>query len=198
MTLALAVTPPVQTVVRPELTAARGLSQWDVEGSGAWRMADGFLELHAAGVPAGPIRKPAAIAILKSAAVGDFTLEVDLRSTAPADLDVRDVLLIFGYQSATRFYYVHLSKRTDAVHNGIFLVNDADRKRLDPPTSTGRLVDQDWHRVRLVRAGADVRVFFDADASPALSTSDATLATGRVGVGSFDETAEFKEMVLRY
>ena len=58
-------------------------------------------------------------------------------------------------------------KRT-RVHNGIFLVNDADRKRLDPPTSVGRLVDQEWHRVRLVRAAANgqIQVFFDADPKP--------------------------------
>ena len=111
---------------------------------------------------------------------------------------VRDVLLIFGYQSPTRFYYVHLSRKTDAVHNGIFLVNDVDRKRLDPPTSTGRLVDQEWHRVRLVRAAAtgQIRVFFGSDENPILSAVDATLLTGRVGVGSFDETAEFRALEL--
>ena len=51
------------------------------------------------------------------------------------------------------------------MHNGIFLVNDADRKRLDPPTSVGRLVDQQWHRVRLVRAAAtgQIQVFFGPD-----------------------------------
>lgn len=187
-----------QSMFRAEFVDARALSQWDVEGNGQWRMASNVLQLHTAGVPAGPIRKPAAMAIFKSEPVGDFTLDVDLRSTAPTDLEVRDVLLIFGYQSPTRFYYVHLSKKTDAVHNGIFLVNDADRKRLDPPTSVGRLVDQGWHRVRLVR-NADVgqiQVFFGSDPMPALSAVDATLRSGRVGVGSFDETAEFRGLEL--
>jgi hypothetical protein len=190
---------PAQTVLKPEFADARGLTQWDIDGSGQWRMSGNVLQLHTAGVPAGPIRKPAAVAIFKSAPVGDFTLEVDVRSTAPVDLDVRDVLLIFGYQSPTRFYYVHLSKKTDAVHNGIFLVNDADRKRLDLPTSVGRLVDQQWHRVRLVReaASGQIRVFFGSDPNPVLSAVDATLASGRVGVGSFDETAEFRAMELR-
>jgi hypothetical protein len=189
---------PAQTVLRPEFVDARGLSQWDIDGSGRWRMSGNILQLHTAGVPAGPIRKPAAMAIFKSEPVGDFTLEVDLRSTAPVDLEVRDVLLIFGYQSPTRFYYVHLSKRTDAVHNGIFLVNDADRKRLDSPTSVGRLVDQEWHHVRLVRqvASGQIQVFFGADPTPVLSVVDATLSTGRVGLGSFDETAEFRGLAL--
>ena len=138
------------------------------------------------------------MAIFRSAPVVDFTLEVDVRSTAPVDLDVRDVLLIFGYQSPTRFYYVHLSRKTDGVHNGIFLVNDADRKRLDPPTSVARLADQQWHRVRLVRAAGNgrIQVFFDADPAPVLSAVDSTLTTGRVGVGSFDETAEFRGLEL--
>jgi hypothetical protein len=181
-----------------EFADARGLSQWDIDGNGEWRMSGGVLQLVTAGVPGGPIRRPAAMAILKSAPVGSFTLDVELRSTAPADLDVRDVLLIFGYQSPTRFYYVHLSKRTDAVHNGIFLVDDADRKRLDEPTSVARLVDQSWHRVRVARdaGGGAIRVFFDGETVPALSATDSTLQTGRVGVGSFDETAEFRALTL--
>ena len=188
-----------QAVLRPEFLDARGLTQWDIDGSGQWRTSGNVLQLHTAGVPAGPIRKPAAMAIFKSAPVGDFTFDVDIRSTAPADLAVRDVLLIFGYQSPTRFYYVHLSKKTDAVHNGIFLVKDADRKRLDAPTSVGRLLDQEWHHVRLVRevASGRIQVFFDADPNPVLSVVDGTLTTGRVGVGSFDETAEFRGMELR-
>ena len=187
-----------QAVLRPEFVDARGVSQWDIDGSGQWRMAGSILQLYTAGAPAGLIRKPAAMAIFKSEAVGDFTLDVDLRSTAPVDLEVRDVLLIFGYQSPTRFYYVHLSKKTDAVHNRIFLVKDADRKRLDAPTSVGRLVDQEWHHVRLVRevASGRIQVFFDADPNPVLSVVDGTLTTGRVGVGSFDETAEFRGMEL--
>ena len=187
-----------QVVLRPDFVDARGVSQWDIDGSGQWRMAGSILQLHTAGAPAGPIRKPAAMAIFKSEAVGDFTLDVDLRSTAPVDLEVRDVLLIFGYQSPTRFYYVHLSKKTDAVHNGIFLVKDADRKRLDATTSVGRLVDQEWHHVRLVRevASGRIQVFFDTDPNPVLSVVDGTLTTGRVGVGSFDETAEFRGMEL--
>ena len=187
-----------QVVLRPDFVDARGVSQWDIDGSGQWRMAGGILQLYTAGAPAGPIRKPAAMAIFKSEPVGDFTLDVDLRSTAPVDLEVRDVLLIFGYQSPTRFYYVHLSKKTDAVHNGIFLVKDADRKRLDATTSVGRLVDQEWHHVRLVRevASGRIQVFFDTDPNPVLSVVDGTLTTGRVGVGSFDETAEFRGMEL--
>jgi hypothetical protein len=63
----------------------------------------------AAGVGGDPIRRPAALAILKSPPLGDLTFSLELKSTAPADLDVRDVLLIVGYQSPSQFYYVHIS-----------------------------------------------------------------------------------------
>ena len=152
------------------------------------------LVLEKAGVPGGTIRRPAALAILKSEPLTDLTMRLELRSTAPADLAVRDVQLIVGYQSPTQFYYVHLSAKTDAVHNGIFIVNNADRKRLDEPTSKAQLLDQAWHRVRLERNATTgtIAVFFDDLPTPILTATDKTHSWGRVGVGSFDETGEFR------
>jgi hypothetical protein len=180
--------------LKPEISERRGLVDFDLDGNGAWAVRNGTLILEKAGVPEGPIRRPAALAILKSQPLGTLTYSVELRSTAPVDLAVRDVQLIVGYQSPSQFYYVHLSAKTDAVHNGIFLVHNADRKRIDEPTSQPRLIDQGWHRVRLERdiATGAIRVFVDGDKTPALSAMDRTLPWGRVGVGSFDETGEFR------
>ncbi len=180
--------------VKPALSDQRGLVDFDLDGNGGWTVRAGTLVLDKAGVPGGPIRRPAALAILKSEPLKDLTLTAEVRSTAPVDLAVRDVQLIVGYQSPAQFYYVHLGAKTDPVHNGIFLVNNADRRRIDEPTSRPRLVDQAWHRVRLERnvtTGA-ILVFVDDDKAPALSATDKTLTSGRVGVGSFDETGEFR------
>jgi hypothetical protein len=154
------------------------------------------LALDKEGVPGGKIRRPAALAILKSEPLTDLTFRVELRSTAPVDLAVRDVQLIVGYQSPSRFYYVHLSAKTDAVHNGIFIVDNADRKRIDQPNPQAHLTDQAWHRLRLERntkTGA-LAVYFDDRPEPILSATDTTLLWGRVGVGSFDETGEFRNV----
>lgn len=182
--------------VKPELSARRGLADFDLDGTGEWAMRDGILVLEKPGKPGGAIRRPAALAILKSPPLGSLTYSVDVRSTAPIDLAVRDVQLIVGYQSPTQFYYIHLSAKTDAVHNGIFLVNNADRRRLDEPTSRARLTDQAWHRVRLERnvSTGSIEVFIDDDETPALSAIDRTLTSGRVGVGSFDEIGEFRNI----
>jgi hypothetical protein len=183
---------------RPEISERRGLADFTLDGNGAWTVKGNVLVLEKAGVPEGPIRRPAALAILRGEPLADLTMEVDLRSTAPADLAVRDVQLIFGYQSPARFYYVHISAKTDAVHNGIFIVNDADRKRIDEPDSRAPLTDQEWHHLRLERNAATgrIEVFFDNAKTPFLSATDTTLASGRVGVGSFDETGEFRNLVV--
>ena len=188
-----------QTTMAPQLSDARGLADFDLDGTGAWNVQGSLLILEKAGVPGGPIRRPAALAILKSAPFGDFTFTVEARSTAPVDLAVRDVLLIFGYQSPSQFYYVHLAAKTDPVHNGIFVVNHADRRRLDEPTSTARLTDQAWHRLRLERrvAAGSIAVYFDDSQTPMLSATDRTILSGRVGVGSFDETGEFRNIEVR-
>ena len=186
-------------VIKPQLSSERGLQDWDLDGNGGWKIVGSTLVLDRAGKPEGPIRRPAALAILRSAPLANVTLELDLRSTAPADLAVRDTLLIFGYQSPTQFYYVHLSAKTDAVHNGIFVVNNADRRRIDTPTEAARLTDQAWHRLRLERdvTTGRIDVFFDHEKTAILSATDRTLVAGRVGVGSFDETAEFRSFEVR-
>jgi hypothetical protein len=183
-------------VIRAGISETRGLTDFDLDGNGSWRAVGQTLVLEKAGVPGGPFRRPAALAILKSQPLTDLTFRAELRSTAPVDLAVRDVQLIVGYQSPSQFYYIHLSARTDAVHNGIFLVNNADRKRIDAPTSKPHLLDQAWHRVRLERnvATGSIAVFFDDIPAPILTASDKTLTWGRVGVGSFDEIGEFRNI----
>ena len=185
-----------QLTLKPRIDEKRGLADWDLDGNGTWRVSGQTLVLEKEGVPAGKIRRPAALAILKSDPLTDLTMKLELRSTAPADLAVRDVQLIVGYQSPSQFYYVHLSAKTDAVHNGIFIVNNADRKRIDQPNPMAYLTDQAWHRLRLernVRTGS-ITVFFDDNPTPILSAVDKTLTWGRVGVGSFDETGEFRNV----
>jgi hypothetical protein len=188
-----------QLTVKPQISETRGLADFDLDGNGEWSIAGQTLVLAKAGVPGGKIRRPAALAILKSEPLSDLTMRLELRSTAPADLAVRDVQLIVGYQSPSQFYYVHLSAKTDAVHNGIFLVNNADRKRIDEPTSTARLTDQAWHRVRLERnvTTGTIAVYFDDLPAPILTATDRTLTSGRVGVGSFDETGEFRNFDIQ-
>lgn len=197
--LALAAAGQERLTLEPVLTDSSRLARdWTLDGTGQWTLGDGLLALVQAGTPGGPVRRPSALALLNTPPFGDVTLDVELRSTAamPDVTPRRDVLLVAGYQSPTRFYYAHISSVRDDVHNGIFLVHDADRRRIDAQSDTAPLLDREWHRARLVRdAGTGrIEVYFGDGTSPIMTATDRTLATGRVGVGSFDDTAEFRRV----
>jgi hypothetical protein len=81
--------------VRPTFADAARLAEWDLDGSGEWQVANGLLVLAKAGVPSGPIRRPAAIAILKTLPLVRVTVEGQIRSTAPLAVN-RDLEIVFG------------------------------------------------------------------------------------------------------
>ena len=185
--------------IAPSLTSPEAAERWEYRNPGSWSVREGALVLHTAGKPEGPIRKPAEWAILRGEPLGDVVVSLEARADAPVSRMGRDVLIFFGYQSPTRFYYAHLSNETTHPHNGIFLVNDADRVRLDDGRAVPRLMDADWHRLRLerdVRSGR-IAVYLDDGADPILQASDTTLTSGRVGVGSFDDPASFRAIEVR-
>ena len=180
---------------QPDFTAPGALARFTLDGNGTWEIADGKLVLSKAGTPGGPIRRPAALAILQSEPLVRATVRVDMRSTAALEVKNRDLEIIFGYASPTRFYYVHLAGITDAVHNGIFLVDEKDRRRIDDGKAAPQLTDREWHQVRLERDGASgrIEVFVDRSEQPSLTATDTSIRAGRVGLGSFDDTGEFRK-----
>jgi hypothetical protein len=180
----------------PDLAGPSALERFTLDGTGAWEIRDMMLVLTKAGTPGGPIRRPSALAVLQSEPLVRATVQVDMRSTAPEEVKNRDLEIIFGYESPSRFYYVHLAGITDPNHNGIFLVDNKDRRRIDDGSAAPQLKDREWHRVRLERDGASGRidVFVDGSAQPMLRAMDTTIASGRVGLGSFDDTGEFRHL----
>jgi hypothetical protein len=188
-----------KVALRPQLHGSKSIEQWDLDGSGSWLCSDGKLILFKAGVPSGPIRRPAALAILKTKPFRHVTIESEIRSTAPLDVVRRDLDVVVAYESPTRFYYVHLAGITDNVHNGIFLVNNSDRVRIDGGDGKPQLEDSTWHHVRLERDGSTgrIEVFMDRSKTPVLKARDTTICCGRVGFGSFDDTGEFRRIVIK-
>jgi hypothetical protein len=177
-----------------DLSSAERLDAWTLDGNGAWTIRDGLLLLEKAGVPGGGIRRPGALAILKTPPLGDASIEVEMRSDAPEDVIHRDLLLVAGWQSPSRLYYVHLSAIRDNVHNGIFVVDNADRRRIDDKSDRPALKDRAWHTARLVRTASTGRleVFVDGETTPIMTATDTAIPSGRLGVGSFDDAGAFR------
>jgi hypothetical protein len=180
------------------LNSSADIAQWEVDGSGSWRCSDGKLILFKAGVPSGPIRRPAALALLKTKPFQHVTIEAEIRSTAPVDVVRRDLDIVIAYESPTRFYYVHLAGIMDDVHNGIFLVNNADRVRIDSGNGKPQLTDLSWHHVRVTRdrVSGQISVYVDKSKKPVLQAVDTTICCGKVGFGSFDDTGEIRRIVI--
>ena len=184
--------------VRPDLGNPEMIGNWILNGNGEWQVRDGKLVLAKAGTVSGEIHRPAALAILKTEPFLRVTVETQLRMTAPLDSIRRDLTVIFGYESPTRFYYAHFGGITDAGNNGIFLVDAADRRRIDPTTAKPQLKDQNWHHVRLERDGSSgkINVYVDDSATPVFSSVDTTIRSGKVGLGSLNDIGEFRDVVV--
>jgi len=172
-----------------------GLDDWIVPLPKDWRQleedGDGFLRL-AVGYPIGTPRRPVKFAVYKPACVGDFELDVRMRRHE------RSLIVVFGYQDRSRFYYTHLSSDdgTHSVHNGLFKVHGGSRYRISGLDTPPALPSEEWHDVRVTRVGDEIAVYID-DAEDALFTArDPWFRYGRVGLGSFDETGDFDDFRL--
>jgi hypothetical protein len=145
-----------------------------------------------------PHRSPTNIALLKDVVVGDMDLTVKVRSTHP-DYGHRDACVVFGYQDPAHFYYVHLGKQADDHANQIFIVNDAPRKKISLTSTEGTNWDDEWHTVRVSRRPKEgkIAIYFDDMEKPVMTADDKTFAWGRIGLGTFDDTADFDNLEIR-
>ncbi len=144
-----------------------------------------------------PVRSPYNRALLKNISVSDFILDVKLQSTIP-DYGHRSLCLFFGYQNDSHFYYVHFGKKMDDHANQIFIVNGKPRTKISTKTTAGTNWDDEWHHARVVRdtKTGSIKIYFDDMKEPVMTATDKTFQTGRVGIGSFDDTGNFDEILL--
>lgn len=198
--------PPSCAPAGEQVADVMGAEHWAPRTPAKWQFPGDEVVLAEAGTdPGDGIRRPFEYAVLtEGPELGSFELEADVRLDAPASVNNRDVIVVFGWQSDTQYYYAHLSQdNTIYAHNGIFKVDGRDRERIDdqwdgavgaPPAVT----DEEWHDVRVVRCAdsGDVAVYVDGLDVPLLTANDTTFATGRVGFGSFDNTGRIRDLTV--
>jgi hypothetical protein len=145
--------------------------------------------------PPGVPRRPLQFARLKDVKAGSFTLDANVRRAGGS------MIIVFNYVDTLHFYYVHLSKDPGAqvaVHNGVFIVDGGERRRIAGLHAPAALPDNSWHDVRIDRnvSSGLIQVFVDKETTPRFSVIDRTFASGQVGLGSFDETGDFAHFRL--
>jgi Ca2+-binding RTX toxin-like protein len=156
----------------------------------------------------GPPRRPFEYAtLLTGPQFASVQIDAEVRIDEPITRNDRDVIIIFGYQNDTQFYYTHLSQdNTIYPHNGIFVVNNADRFRFDdqwngsigaPPS----IRDTEWHKVRVIHCVETGRilVYVDDMTTPRITGTDKdkTFGAGRIGFGSFDNFGRIRNLRIR-
>jgi hypothetical protein len=174
--------------------------KWSVRNSSDWKIDQGggapVLRLVTPREPLPGPRRPIQFALAETNNYGDVLVEADVR---PHD---RSLMIVYCYRDPAHFNYAHLSIDTgikESHHNGIFHVYDGERVRISSPKgpaafpATGR-----WYHVVLTHSAKSgtVEVTVDGRAIPALHAVDLSLTSGKVGLGSFDETGDFKNVKI--
>ena len=182
--------------------AAGNATRWDPTDDSAWRVSKqgsnviyALIKKESDYTP--PVRSPLNRSLINDLTVGSFVLDVRLQSTT-ADYPHRSLCLFFGYQDDAHLYYVHFGKVADDHANQVFIVNGEPRKKISTTSTPGTNWDDDWHHARIMRdvTTGSIRVYFDDMDVPVMTAKDDTFTWGRVGVGSFDDTGNFDEVIV--
>jgi hypothetical protein len=174
--------------------------QWTVPVATDWKVdqAEGVSLLRLVqnrGPLPGP-RRPIQFALADTPDFNRVTVEAEVKPLG------RSLLMVFAYKDPAHFNYAHLSSDTGTaqpVHNGVFHVYGGERVRISSPAGPAAFpANNRWYRVRLIHNAAtgQVEVTVDGKAVPALRAVDLSLGAGKVGLGSFDETGEFRNVKI--
>jgi hypothetical protein len=143
------------------------------------------------------ISRPTEYSLLGDRVYTDFTFKCKVKCDAPTYQRYRDVVVIFGYQDDTHFYYAHFSNISDDLHNAIMLVDGDYRQKLNEDLPEPTLTDLEFHEVKVrrkVKTG-DIEVHFDGKL--VMEANDMTFTSGKIGVGSFDDTGGFDDVYVK-
>lgn len=168
--------------------------QWIVQNAADWSVEDGTLRLRVPGTPPKVYpRRPTKYALLDSKPYRKVTLEAEVKRNG------RSVIIIYAWQDDAHYNYAHISSDPASkvnVHNGMFHIFGGERVRMSPLEGPASLPKQDWTPVKLVFDGDSGRCYVRVSGkrNPSLEAIDLSLRWGRVGLGSFDETGDFRNV----
>ena len=178
---------------------------WSIPVGADWKLADvdGSPTLNLlVPRPSTQPRRPTQFALAQTPDYLSVTLEAEVKKEPQALRNRKNSLIfIYAYRDKDHFNYAHLSDDTGSttdVHNGIFHVYGGDRVRISSTVGPATLTEEKWYKVRLVYDGRSgkVEVFVNGQTSPSLRAFDLSLSAGKVGLGSFFDTGQFRNVKI--
>lgn len=173
---------------------------WTVPNASDWKIdRDTDTSVLHLVAPRGPLpgpRRPIQFALAGTPDFRQVTVEADVRPLG------RSLIFVFAYCDPAHFDYVHLSidrATQQPVHNGVFHVYGGERVRISSQAGPPAFPQTNhWYHIRMTHDGrsGSVDVTVDGQSIPALHAIDLSLRSGKVGIGSFDETGDFKNVKI--
>jgi len=172
--------------------------KWTVPYSADWQIQNdsGTTVLHMAQgrEPLPGPRRPFQFAIADTPDFSNVTVQLDAKPLK------RSLMIVYAYRDASHFDYVHFSTDTatkQPVHNGVFHVFGGERVRISSTEGPASFEATDrWYHIEVRWNGTTGRVEASVDGKPVLTAVDLSLNSGKVGIGSFNETADFKSVKI--
>ncbi len=118
-----------------------------------------------------------------------FTLEAKLGDDV-ADNAAADYAVVFGFQDSGNYYYMLFNNDENLTQ--LFKVINGNRTLLETANSGDWLNDNAYHSIEVTRIGSDISVRFDGNVI--LNANDSSLGAGKVGVGSYNDSAYFDDV----
>ncbi|HXJ41690.1 MAG TPA: hypothetical protein VNH18_20610, partial [Bryobacteraceae bacterium] len=144
---------------------------------------------------AGKPRRPTKIALLDSKPYRKVTVEAEVKRNG------RSVIIVYGWQDENHYNYAHISSDEalkQNVHNGMFHIFSGERVRMSTLDGPASLTTQDWTPVKLVFDGDTGKCYVEVNGkrNPSLEAVDLSLRWGQIGLGSFNETGDFRNVKI--
>lgn len=177
---------------------------WDVqpvESWGAGRLLNGtdFAILIEPGLHRPPVHRPRAHLVLREQVWENVEVTTRFKTLYSDKHAGRDIVIIFGYQDDTHYYYAHLCDDSGGeFHNVIVRVDGDARSIISTPDKPEPQLRSEWQTARLIHSETGrIEVFFGETDEPYLAANDNKYPSGRVGIGSFNDTAAFDWIEIR-
>ena len=168
--------------------------RWTVQSVSDWAVENNALRLRvSAEPPAGQPRRPTKFALLDSKPYSKVMVEGEVKRNG------RSVIIVYAWQDDAHYNYAHISVDSavkENMHNGMFHIFGGERVRMSGLDGPGSLPTEDWTPVKLAFDGESGRCYVEVNGkrNPSLDAVDLSLRWGRVGLGSFDETGDFRNI----